>query len=360
MRDFDYGKLCERTWDNEILSYVAKIHEYKGKQELYIRQKPVELKRLVEIAKIQSTEASNRIEGIVTTNVRLKQLIESKTTPRNRDEDEILGYRNVLNLVHENYPYLPVKPAYILQMHRDLLKYTNLSYGGKFKTTPNEIDMNLPNGKKIVLFHPMEPYETPSAVEAICQSYERALQQEIVDPLILIPCFILDFLCIHPFNDGNGRMSRLLTLLLLCRSGYLVGQFISVEKAIADTKEAYYQALEQSDQNWHEGENDPKPFIKYMLAVILDCYREFESRTHLSETLGAKSTAYDIVKTYVEEKLGTFTKQEVLAACPSLGSSSVENALKKLTAEQIILKMGSGRSTHYVRNDVSERETITS
>ena len=223
MRKFDYEKLGTRTWDNEILSYVAKIHEFKGKQELYIRQKPVELERLIQIAKVQSTEASNRIEGIVTTNARLKQLVEDKTTPKNRDESEILGYRNVLNLVHENYEMIPVRANYILQMHRDLLKYTSLSYGGCFKTTPNEIDAVLPNGEKTVLFRPLAPYETPDAIAMICESYQKTLEKEQIDPLVLMPCFILDFLCIHPFNDGNGRMSRLLTLLLLYRNGYMVG-----------------------------------------------------------------------------------------------------------------------------------------
>ncbi len=215
MRSFDYSKLSERTWDSEIISYISKIHEYKGKQELFLRQKPVELERLIEIAKVQSTEASNRIEGIITTQSRLEQLVKDKTTPKNRDEEEILGYRNVLNLVHENYEMIPVKSSYILQMHRDLLKYTNFSYGGQFKTTPNEIDMVSGTGEKVVLFKPLDPYETPNAVDMICESYQDALNKEVIDELILIPCFILDFLCIHPFNDGNGRMSRLLTLLLL-------------------------------------------------------------------------------------------------------------------------------------------------
>ena len=351
MRNFDYSILEERTWDNEILSYVAKIHEYKGKQELYIHQKPVELDRLMQIAKVQSTEASNRIEGIVTTNTRLKQLIQDKTTPRNRDEDEILGYRNVLNLIHENYAMIPIQPNYILQMHRDLLKYTNLSYGGCFKTTANEIDAVLPSGEKRVLFRPLEPYETADAIAMICQSYQHTLEKELVDPLILIPCFVLDFLCVHPFNDGNGRMSRLLTLLLLYRSGYMVGQYVSIEKAIADTKEAYYAALAAADQGWHEETNDPKPFIKYMLGIILSCYREFENRITMANKAGARSTAYDIVKEYALEKIGTFTKQEALTACPSLGSSSVEAALKKLVADGTLAKMGAGRKTHYVRSD---------
>lgn len=354
MRNFDYSHLKDRTWDNEILSYVAKIHEFKGKQELYFRQKPVELERLVEIAKVQSTESSNRIEGIVTTRFRLQQLVEDKTTPRNRDEKEILGYRNVLNLIHENYQYIPLKSNYILQLHRDLLQYTELSYGGKYKTSPNEIDAVLPNGEKRILFKPLEPYETPDAIEQICSSYQQALDCEIVDSLILIPCVILDFLCVHPFNDGNGRMSRLLTLLLLYRNDYVVGKYISIEKEIANTKEAYYQALAQADLGWHEGTNDPEPFIKYMLGIILKCYREFDERLTISEKSGKRSNSYDIVKTYVNSTIGTFTKRDAMENCPSLGSSSVESALKKLVEDGTIIRKGLGRASHYIRKDAIE------
>lgn len=351
MREFDYSKLKDRTWDNEILAYVAKIHEFKGKQELFLRQKPVELNRLVEIAKIQSTESSNRIEGIVTTNARLKQLCSDKTTPRNRNEEEILGYRNALNIVHENYNDIPVRSSYILQLHGEMLKHTAYSYAGSYKTTPNEIDMILENGEKIVLFKPLEPYETPDAVNRLCDEFDKAIGEGIVDPLILIPMFILDFLCIHPFNDGNGRMSRLLTLLLLYRSGYIVGQYISIEKAIADTKESYYGVLQQSDYNWYEGTNDPTSFIKYMLGIILYCYREFESRITIASKTGKKSNAYDIVKAYTETTIGKFSKQDALISCPSLGSSSVESALKKLVEEGVIIRTGSGRKTMYVKTN---------
>ena len=236
MREFDYSKLKERTWDNEIMAYVAQIHEFKGKQDLFLRQKPVGLNRLVEIAKLQSSESSNQIEGIITTNLRLKQLVENKTTPRNRDEQEILGYRNALNIIHESYEAIPVRSSYILQLHGELLKHTAFSYGGKYKTTPNEIDMVLENGEKIVLLKPLEPYETPSAVECLCEEYNKAFGEGIVDPFILIPNFILDFLCIHPFNDGNGRMSRLLTLLLLYRAGYIV---------------VFYRAIENLNPEYH-------------------------------------------------------------------------------------------------------------
>ena len=351
MREYDYSNLADRTWDNEIISYISQIHEFKGKQELFLRQRPVELDRLIEIAKVQSTEASNRIEGIITTNSRLKQLVADKTTPKNRDEEEILGYRNVLNLIHESYDAIPVRKNYILQLHKELLKYTDQSYGGQFKTTPNEIDMVTATGEKIVLFRPAEPYETPDAIERICESLKRELDKKSVDELILIPCFLLDFLCIHPFNDGNGRMSRLLTLLLLNRCGYLVGQYISIEKAIADTKEAYYDALQRADQNWHEGKNDPNPFIKYMLGIILACYRDFENRVYTVHGAGVKSTSYDIVKACISERIGKFSKQEILALCPSLGSSSVESALKKLVDEGYIVRIGSGRKTLYVRAD---------
>lgn len=351
MRHFDYSEFENRTWDNDILSYIAQIHEYKGKQSLFLSQKPVELDRLIEIAKNQSTEASNRIEGIVTTNPRLKQLMADKTTPRNRDEEEILGYRNVLNLIHESHDDIPVKPNYILQLHRDLLKYTTLSYGGVFKTTANEIDAVMPDGSKQVLFKPVEPYETAESINELCETFDIAIKKQIVDPLILIPCFILDFLCIHPFNDGNGRMSRLLTILLLYQSGYEIGRYISIEKAIADTKEAYYDSLMRSDIDWHTKENDPTHFIKYMLGIILFCYRDFETRIETVNKGGAKSTSYDIVKAYTQRTIGKFTKQDALENCPSLGSSSVESALKKLVEDGTLKRLGSGRNTQYVRNN---------
>lgn len=214
--------------------------------------------------------------------------------------------------------------------------------------------MTLASGERVTLFRPLEPYETPDAIQNICDSFQKELALGEVDPLILIPCFILDFLCIHPFNDGNGRMSRLLTLLLLYRSGYIVGQYISIEKAIADTKENYYKVLAQADQDWHTGKNDPKPFIKYMLGIILGCYREFEERLTLAEKFGPRSTAYDVVREYAMNHIGTFTKQNALAGCPSFGSSSVEAALKKLVQDGTLTRLGSGRKTHYVRSDALE------
>ena len=351
MRSFNYTKLANKAWNTDILNLVAKIHEYKGKQALFIRQKPVELNRLVEIAKIQSTEASNKIEGIITTSSRMKQLFEEKTTPRNRDEDEIMGYRDVLNTIHDSNEFIPIRPSYILQLHRDLLKRAGLSYGGHFKNVQNYINETNQDGTVVTRFTPIAPYETPEAMEKLCNAYEEAISNEKIDSLILIPTFICDFLCIHPFNDGNGRMSRLLTLLLLYKNGYYVGKYISIEKQIEKTKDLYYDMLEKADAGWHEGKNDPTPFIKYMLQVILACYIEFEDRVGLMTESKNSSTAYDIVKKYAEEKIGKFTGAEVVTHCPSIGRSSALAALKKLTDEGFIIRKGSGRSTFYVRSD---------
>lgn len=348
MRIFDYASLKEKTWDCEIISLIAQIHEYKGRQEVYLKQKPEELDKLVEIAKRQSTEASNSIEGIRTTSTRLKQLCEEKTTPKNRAEEEILGYRDVLNTIHENYEYIPITTNYILQLHRDLYKYTEKSIGGHFKVSQNVIAATNEMGKEYVLFTPLAPYETPAAVDAICENYNRMIGNQEMDSILLIPMFIHDFLCIHPFSDGNGRMSRLLTALLLYRSGYVVGKYVSIESKIAKNKDLYYMALEKCQEGWHDNKENVTPFIKYMLRIILAAYRDFEERIELvSEKLPAK----EIVRRAVYSKIGKLSKSDIAELCPSIGTKSVELALKQLVEEGILLKKGSGRATFYVRSD---------
>lgn len=346
MRTFDYSLLQSRHWDSEILGLVAQIHEFKGRQELYLKQKPAVLDKLIDIAKVQSTEASNKIEGIVTTNTRVQQLCQEKTTPRNRDEEEIMGYRDVLNTIHESYEYIPIRASYILQLHRDLYKYSERSIGGRFKNTQNYIAAAYPDGTQKVLFTPLAPYETPEAVDAICESFNQTIDNCSIDPLVLIPIFINDFLCIHPFNDGNGRMSRLLTTLLLYRCGYVVGRYISLESKIEKTKEKYYDVLNVSGDNWHEGNNDPTPFVKYLLGIILAAYREFEERVDLFDE---KLSALEMVRRAVSQKIGKFTKNEVMELVPSIGKASVENSLKKLIEDGTIQRHGKGKSTFYTR-----------
>ena len=347
MRRFNYTALKNMKWDSEMMGYIAIIHEMKGKQVLYLRQKPEALDKLVEIARIESTESSNESEGIRTTNTRLKQLISERTTPRNRDEQEIAGYRDALAVIHESFEYIPLTPNYILQLHKILYNHSVKDVGGKFKNVQNYISATDGEGKQFTLFTPPAPYETPDMVSELCDEFNRAIAECEVDPLILIPIFIHDFLCIHPFLDGNGRMSRLLTTLLLYHSGYMVGKYISLEAKIAKDKNLYYDALELSQAKWHEGNDDPTPFIKYLLGTIISAYRDFEERMNI---VFDNNSAMDIVTKAVETRIGKFTKADIAALCTSISTSSVESSLKKLVRNGAIIKHGNGRATFYTRN----------
>ena len=346
MRTFNYSAIREQKWDSEILSLVAAIYKEAGKQELYLKQRPEELEKLVEIAKVQSTEASNAIEGIVTTNTRIRQLVEEKTTPRNRDEQEIAGYRDVLNLIHENFDAIPITQNYILQLHKILYSHMNNPMAGRTKSVQNYISATYPDGHTEILFTPLAPYETPEALDRICEEYNRVIGNMEVEPLIVIPVFIHDFLCIHPFNDGNGRMSRLLTTLLLYRSGFYVGKYISLESKIAKNKDLYYDVLGQAHIGWHEGTEDVVPFIKYLLGTILSAYKDFEDRFALVET---KLSALETVRRATMEKIGRFTKQDIRELCPSLSISSIEGALRKLVAAGELKREGAGKNICYYR-----------
>lgn len=346
MRDFNYSKIKEQKWDSEVLSLIAAIYKYAGKQELYLKQRPDELGKLVEIAKIQSTESSNAIEGIVTTNTRIKQLVEESTTPKNRDEEEIAGYRDVLNIIHESFDAIPITKNYILQLHKILYSHMNNPIAGQTKTMQNYISATYPDGHTEVFFTPMAPFETPKALEKICEEYNRVIGNLEVEPLIAIPVFIHDFLCIHPFNDGNGRMSRLLTTLLLYRSGFYVGKYISLEAKIAKNKDLYYEALGKAQNGWHEGEEDVVPFIKYLLGTILAAYKDFEDRF---EIIGEKLPALEMVRKATKNKIGKFSKQDIRELCPSLSISSIEGSLRTLVKEGELMRGGSGKATYYVR-----------
>ena len=346
MRNFNYSKIKDKKWDSEILSLVASIYKYKGKQELYLKQRPEELNKLIEIAKIQSTEASNEIEGIVTTSARLKKLVEEKTTPRNRNEQEIAGYRDVLNIIHENFDVISISKNYILQMHKMIFRYMDNPFAGKTKNIQNYITINYPNSKSEILFTPLSPFETPEALENICNEYNKVIGNFEIDPLIVIPFFIHDFLCIHPFNDGNGRLSRLLTTLLLYRSGFYVGKYISLEALIAKDKSAYYGSLQKSGLNWHEENEDILPFMKYLLGIILAGYKDFEDRFSIVEE---KLPAIELVRKAISQKMGRFTKQDIIELCPTLSLSSIEGSLRKLVDEGEIQREGIGRATKYIR-----------
>ena len=346
MRNFNYSEIRNQKWDSDILGLIAAIYKEAGKQEMFLKQKPQELEKLVEIAKIQSTEASNAIEGIITTSTRIKQLVEEKTTPKNRDEQEIAGYRDVLNIIHDSFDAIPISQNYILQLHKILYSHMNNPMGGRTKGVQNYISATYPDGHVETLFTPLSPFETPEALDKICQEYNRVIGNMEVEPLIVIPIFIHDFLCIHPFNDGNGRMSRLLTTLLLYRNGFYVGKYISLEAKIARNKDLYYSALSQAQHGWHEGTEDVVPFIKYLLGTILAAYKDFEDRFSLVET---KLPALEMVRQASMYKIGRFNKQDIRELCPTLSNSSIEKAFRDLIALGEIQKEGKGKGTCYFR-----------
>lgn len=346
MRSFNYSAFKEQKWDSGILGLIAAIYKEAGKQEQYLKQRPQEMEKLVEMAKIQSTEASNAIEGIVTTNTRIKQLVEEKTTPRNRDEQEIAGYRDVLNVIHESFDAIPITQNYILQLHKMLYSHMNNPLAGRTKSVQNYISAAYPDGHTEILFTPLEPNETSEALDRICEEYNRVIGNLEVEPLIIIPIFIHDFLCIHPFNYGNGRMSRLLTTLLLYQNGFYIGKYISLEAKISKNKDLYYSALSQSQTGWHEGKEDALPFIKYILGTILASYKDFEERTSLVQE---KLSALEMVRMASKSKIGRFNKQDIRELCPTLSDSSIEGALRKLVAAGELKKEGKGKSTCYFR-----------
>lgn len=346
MRSFNYSAFKEQKWDSDILGLIAAIYKEAGKQEQYLKQRPQEMEKLVEIAKIQSTEASNAIEGIVTTSTRIKQLVEEKTTPRNRDEQEIAGYRDVLNVIHESFDAIPITQNNILQLHKMLYSHINNPLAGRTKSVQNYISAAYPDGHTEILFTPLAPNETSEALDRICEEYNRVIGNLEVEPLIIIPIFIHDFLCIHPFNDGNGRMSRLLTTLLLYQNGFYIGKYISLEAKISKNKDLYYTALSQSQTGWHEGKEDALPFIKYILGTILASYKDFEERTSLVQE---KLPALEMVRMASKSKIGRFNKQDIRELCPTLSDSSIEGALRKLVAAGELKKEGKGKSTCYFR-----------
>ena len=347
MRNYDLQNTWQKLLTPDIVALLTQIHEFKGEQNLFIEANSDTLTQLVEIAKIQSTEASNKIEGIYTSDERLKKIVLDKTTPRTRNEQEIAGYRDVLATIHESYEYIPLRPTMILQLHRDLYKFSGMSIGGNYKNSDNVIAETDAEGNSFVRFQPVPAWETAEAIDMACQTYDRAVQAG-ADPLLMIPMFVLDFLCIHPFNDGNGRMSRLLTLLLLYRSGYIVGKYISIEKVIEQSKETYYETLQRSSVGWHENKNDYAPFVRYLLGTIVAAYREFSSRVQVLITSGMSKP--DRIRELIKNTLGKITKTEIMEKCPDISQATVQRTLIELQKNNEIIKLSGGRYTAYIWN----------
>ncbi len=341
MKSFEPGLLDERQpITQNLLRTIRTIGEYKGKQDLFKAQSPQILETLQQAAIIQSTESSNRIEGVEAPLQRIKALVAQKTMPQNRSEQEITGYRDVLNTIHANYANMPFSTGLVLQLHRDLYQFLP-GDGGRWKSADNNITETRPDGTVVLRFETVSAFLTPGAMTQLHERFNTLWQTEEVEPLLLIPTYILDFLCVHPFRDGNGRMARLLTLLLLYQAGYEVGRYISLEQIVERTKESYYDTLYQSSQNWHSAQHTLLPWWEYFLGVVLSAYREFEQRVGLvTVSRGAKR---EIVFEVVARLPQQFQYADVERACPGVSRPTINRALAELRAKDQIRCIKSGR-----------------
>ncbi len=335
------------SFHSEQVSVLRALGEFRGKQELYARQTPETLKSLQTVAVIESVESSNRIEGIEAPRERVQAVVLKRSRPSGRSELEIAGYRDALEMIHESAQYMSFRVNIVKQLHGLLYRYV-AQEGGRYKATQNDIVERLPDGTITrVRFRPLSPVETPQAMEDLCSRYHEAIHDLQVEPLIAIPLAVLDFLCIHPFADGNGRTARLLTLLLLYHFNYRVGHYISLERLFEQTKEGYYRSLEASSQKWHRAEHDPYPWLQYFWGILLAAYKEFEQRvTSVRGDHGSKS---DMIRAAVKRRLAPFAISEIERELPHVSRDLVRLVLRQLRDEGVLRSTGKGRGAKWVK-----------
>ncbi len=347
MRNYDYKKLYRGLLQPDIVNLISQIHEYKGEQSFFVEMKSEILTRMVEIARIQSMEASNKMEGIYTSEEMLKEIVQDKVKPATSSEKEMVGYRNVLAAIYENYGYMPLRPLVLQQIHRDLHKFSS-GGGGMFRRADRAAAKEAMGGHTAAVLSSVTAQEVEAHVEAICMAFEEACREPDCDPLILIPVFVLDFLCIRPFDVGNNRMSRLLMLLLLYRAGYMVGRYVSLERLMEQSRETYYEMLRQSQAGWHEAENRYAPFVRYLLGILLASYRDFSQCVQLLTASGLSKP--ERVREIVRGTLGKITRAQIMARCPDISQVTVERALNEMQKRNEVIKIGGGRYTAYAWN----------
>ena len=313
---------------------------------LFVEQSPEVLSDLRQVAVVESTESSNRLEGVVVAAHRLKSLVLKNATPQSRSEQEVAGYRDALELIHEDSEEMPFSEGMVLQLHSMLYRYMPQP-GGHWKATNNDIIERHPDGSSRIRFRPVASHFTPMAMADLITRYKTALDQDLADPLVLVPLVVLDFLCIHPFPDGNGRMARLLTLQLLYHFDYAVGRFISLERIFEESKESYYETLEASSQGWHEGEHNIAPWLDYFWGALLRAYKEFEERVGTIERgRGAKG---DRVRAEILKRQLPFSITDIEEACPGISRDTVRLVLRTMKAEELIEPMGKGRGAKWIQ-----------
>lgn len=347
MRSLAPEFLARLVFDASQLAAIQRLGEARGRQDLFVAQIPEQLEVLRHAAAVESSESSNRIEGVVAAPGRVEAIVLKAAAPRDRSEQEIAGYRDALQLIHESHAHMAFTTNVVLQLHAMLFRYLP-SEGGVWKATDNEIvERDVQGHVTRVRFTPVSAVGVPPAMQALAGAYDAAQRDGRFDPLILVPLAVLDFLCIHPFRDGNGRMARLLTLLLLYRFRYRVGRYISLERVVEESKETYYEALERSSQGWHEGRHDSKPWLDYFWGVLLRAYREFEERVDtLSKGRGSKT---EQVREAVGRRIGPFSISDIEKDSPGVSRDMVRVVLRQLRDDGAITPLGKGRGARWIR-----------
>lgn len=345
MHSLSPGYLARLRFDARQLATLRSLGEYRGKQRLYVAQSPEVLSDLRKVALVESTESSNRLEGVVVAAARLRSLVLKNAAPKSRSEQEVAGYRDALALIHESGERMPFSESTVLQLHGMLYRYMSQP-GGRWKSTDNEIVERHPDGSSRIRFRPVAAHLTPMAMTDLIARYRTALDQQLADPLVLVPLAILDFLCIHPFPDGNGRMARLLTLQLLFHFDCAACRFISLERIFEESKESYYETLEASSQGWHEAAHDIAPWLDCFWGALLRAYKEFEKRVGAIERgRGAKG---DRVRAEILQRNRRFSISEIEEACPGVSRDTVRLVLRAMKAEGLIAPTGKGRGAKWI------------
>lgn len=330
-----------------VVALLTAADKAAGLQEAFARQHPDQLEALRRVALVQSAEASNAIENIHAPRARIEELVKQATEPENRSEQEIAGYRYVLDLLHSDATNIEFEPRFVEQLHGYLARYTGDRTAGHWKRLANAVEERHPDGRVVVRFQPVSADDTPGAMEELHSSFNAARAAGTYHHLLLTAAYLLDFLVIHPFRDGNGRMSRLITLWLLYLGGYEVGRYISLEKAIEESKDTYYEALAASTTDWHEGGHDLQPWTEYFLGVTNAAYTEFQTRTSV---VGGRGSKTEMVKRFVANSLTKeFTIEDVRRAAPGVSDSTIEKVLRRLKEDGVIERQRLGRGASWVR-----------
>lgn len=349
MRKFDYSFLYNGMLPAGLLNVTTDIYSLRvmaGNRKDQFADVFTELER---VAKVQSVKSSNAIEGIVTTDERINEIVTGNSAPLNHSEQEIAGYRDALAEIHMEYPHLDFSQSDILHLHATMMNIAGYSFAGKYKEIDNDIIEEGKDGRRKIRFHPTSAADTPEEMEQLVLAYREARDDPNINQLLLIPCVILDFLCIHPFRDGNGRISRLLSLLLLYKNGFDAGKYISFEEQINKRKGNYYDALKRSSACWHEGQNDYSPFIMEFLVTLYMCYKELDKRFAV---IGSrKVTKQARIEATVMNSLTPISKSDICKILPDVSATTVEAVLGKMVKEGQIRKVGIGRGTRYVSTE---------